>query len=431
MEQDTNEDSNFVDASATEDDTGAEISDLLAGFKEKENPASADILDETGPNPDDEIDPLASGEKWGDEIDLDDDILGDVGEAGDPDLADLDAEINEEAKEQEVFVPPTRSNDPLKQIVANSMIPAHHVAIGNFREALDLLKKQIGLANPRPLRNVFSFVHSNSRISIPSLSKCPSISAILRTADGANPYGIIDHEFLKRIYKEGFNETTKGNFKQALLSFQKCIQYATLAVATTTDEEKEIKKLISGCVEYTLAMKIELKRRDKNLTTTEDQNLELACLMAVCKLHPSHKFLALKNAMNLCYKAQNFITAAHLARSILDLESKGVFKNKPELIQQYKKYYAAFQKKGTNKLKLSFDIEACAKVEEANGFVCCGSLKPFPETLLGNRNFKSSCKCPFTGAIYSEEYSGKICTISNITEIGSDALGLSILDQRE
>jgi hypothetical protein len=44
--------------------------------------------------------------------------------------------------------------------------------------------------------------------------------------------------------------------------------------------------------------------------------------MTICKMHPSHKFLALKNAMNLCYKAQNFITAAHLARSILDLESK-------------------------------------------------------------------------------------------------------------
>mmetsp|Transcript_16462 Transcript_16462/g.16162 ORF Transcript_16462/g.16162 Transcript_16462/m.16162 type:complete len:133 (-) Transcript_16462:132-530(-) len=107
--------------------------------------------------------------------------------------------------------------------------------------------------------------------------------------------------------------------------------------------------------------------------------------MTICRMHPSHKFLALKNAMTLCYKAQNFITAAHLARSILDLESKGVFSSKPELVTQYKKYYAAFQKKGSNKVKLSFNIEEFAKIEEANGFVCCGSLTPFPETLLGNR----------------------------------------------
>ena len=81
--------------------------------------------------------------------------------------------------------------------------------------------------------------------------------------------------------------------------------------------------------------------------------------------------------MNLCYKAQNFITAAHLARQILDLEPKGVsiinnneyqvFSNKPELIAQYKKYYAAFQKKGTNQHKLSFNLEDCSNIEEANG----------------------------------------------------------------
>ena len=44
--------------------------------------------------------------------------------------------------------------------------------------------------------------------------------------------------------------------------------------------------------------------------------------MTICRMHPIHKFLALKNAMNLCYKAQNFISAAHLARSVLDLENK-------------------------------------------------------------------------------------------------------------
>lgn len=98
----------------------------------------------------------------------------------------------------------------------------------------------------------------------------------MRTANGTSPAGIINLEFLKRIYKEGSTYTTKGNFKEALLSFQKCIQHAVLSVALTQEEEKEIKRLISNCVEYILAMKIEIKRRDKALTTTEVQNLELA-----------------------------------------------------------------------------------------------------------------------------------------------------------
>jgi hypothetical protein len=46
--------------------------------------------------------------------------------------------------------------------------------------------------------------------------------------------------------------------------------------------------------------------------------------MALCGMEPAHKFLAFKNAMNNNYKIQNFITAAHFARLVLDLEPSGV-----------------------------------------------------------------------------------------------------------
>ena len=36
-------------------------------------------------------------------------------------------------------------------------------------------------------------------------------------------------------------------------------------------------------------------------------------------------------------------------------------------LETYKKYYAAFQKKGTNEHKLSFNPEDWANIEEANG----------------------------------------------------------------
>lgn len=44
-----------------------------------------------------------------------------------------------------------------------------------------------------------------------------------------------------------------------------------------------------------------------------------------------------------------------------------MFKNKPELVTQYKKYLNAFLKKGTNKHELGFNPENLAKFEEANG----------------------------------------------------------------
>lgn len=57
-----------------------------------------------------------------------------------------------------------------------------------------------------------------------------------------------------------------------------------------------------------------------------------------------------------------------------------MFNNKPELITQYKKYYAAFKKKGTNQFELSFNPEEQSSTTEgANDFVCCGSLKTLAE----------------------------------------------------
>jgi hypothetical protein len=46
--------------------------------------------------------------------------------------------------------------------------------------------------------------------------------------------------------------------------------------------------------------------------------------MTLCGMDIAHKFLAYKNAFNTNYKMQNFITAANIARLVLDLEPTGV-----------------------------------------------------------------------------------------------------------
>lgn len=43
---------------------------------------------------------------------------------------------------------------------------------------------------------------------------------------------------------EGLNHTSKGSFKASLESFQKCIQHIAIALATSSEEEEEFKKLI-------------------------------------------------------------------------------------------------------------------------------------------------------------------------------------------
>lgn len=93
-----------------------------------------------------------------------------------------------------------------------------------------------------------------------------------------------------------------------------------------------------------MAMRIEVERKRLVSAKSTDQAriAELSCYMTLCGMQTAHKFLAFKNAMNMNYKMQNFVTAAHFARLICDLESTGIFASKPDTINQYKKYYTAF-----------------------------------------------------------------------------------------
>ncbi len=53
---------------------------------------------------------------------------------------------------------------------------------------------------------------------------------------------------------------------------------------------------------------------------------ELSCYMTLCGMDNAHKFLVYKMAMNNNYKLNNFITASHFARLVLELEPTGVNK---------------------------------------------------------------------------------------------------------
>jgi len=65
----------------------------------------------------------------------------------------------------------------------------------------------------------------------------------------------------------------------------------------------------------------------------ENRTNELGCFMTLCGVEIMHKFLAYKSAFALCYKLNNFITAAHFARLVVDLEPSGIFESKPEMLQ--------------------------------------------------------------------------------------------------
>ena len=97
-----------------------------------------------------------------------------------------------------------------------------------------------------------------------------------------------------------------------------------MAVFAAQDVQK-VKQLIRQSVEYVTAMRIELERQELRKKDGDlVRQLDLACIFTLCGMKTEHKFLAYKSAFTLNYKANNFITASHFARQVIDLESSGV-----------------------------------------------------------------------------------------------------------
>ena len=170
-------------------------------------------------------------------------------------------------------------------------------------------------------------------------------------------------------------------------------------------------------------MRIELERRRVLAANPDDMKrvAELACYMTLCGMDTVHKYLAYKNALMMAYKLQNYITAAHFAKLVLDLEPSGLFATKPDVIAKHKEYYTRFTQAGTNAAKLNFNQSLNAELTEINGYMCLASLEPFDD----NRAM-ATIKSPLCGSIYGKEHAGKLCPTSELCLLGEEVVGLTL-----
>mmetsp|Transcript_33362 Transcript_33362/g.51157 ORF Transcript_33362/g.51157 Transcript_33362/m.51157 type:complete len:191 (-) Transcript_33362:46-618(-) len=184
-----------------------------------------------------------------------------------------------------------------------------------------------------------------------------------------------------------------------------------------------VNALIKRLVEYITAMRIELERKKMLSANPVDtaRVTELSCYMTLCGMDNAHKFLVFRNAMNANYKANNFITAAHFARLVLDLEPSGIFANKPEVVAQHKKYFQAFQSKGTNALKLKFNQNLSVEMQEVSGYLCTGSLEPLDESKA------RILKCPLCGSVHDSKFAGQPCFNCELCVLGEEVIGLNLV----
>jgi coatomer subunit alpha len=113
-----------------------------------------------------------SNAKWGDDddIDIDADFNDATGGATGEDFEDVKGVESNANEESDIFVPPSQGPDPLQVAVKKyPLVAPIHIAVGDFGKALELLKKQLALSNPEPLKHLFVDLHTLAKLKLQTL----------------------------------------------------------------------------------------------------------------------------------------------------------------------------------------------------------------------------------------------------------------------
>ncbi|KAF6156180.1 hypothetical protein GIB67_007997 [Kingdonia uniflora] len=309
-----------------------------------------------------------------------------------------------------VFVTPTPGM-PVSQIwTQKSSLAGEHAAAGNFDTAMRLLSRQLGIRNFSPLKSVFLDLLTGSHIYLPALSSAPVISLAVERGWSesaiANVRGppalVFNFAQLDEKLKAGYKATTSGRFSEVLKIFLSILHAIPFIVVETRREVDDVKELIVIAKEYVLGAQLEISRKDHKDNPVRYQ--ELAAYFTHCNLQTPHLRLALLNAMSVCYKSQNFNTAANFARRLLETNpAENQAKTARQVLQ-------ASEKKMTDQTPLNYDFR--------NPFVVCAA------THVPIYRGQKDVACPYCGARFVPAQDGKLCTICDLAVVGSDASGL-------
>jgi coatomer protein complex subunit alpha (xenin) len=377
--------------------------------------------------PTDDHDP-SKGAVWGED---NDDIFGDAAEnnlASDfgepnevPETAhgggdwDDDLEVEPTAQKSNdgpgkgAFVVPREGEAIPKHWADSCQIAAYHVAAGSFGTALEILKRQIGLRNPKPLQPYFMYVWASANASMPTWSAVPSHPYHITAAP---PAGEINAKHSPSIpnmipqlltkVKAGYAAVTEGRFVPAHQTFLSVLHQIALAVVQDKKQLSELLEILAVAREYVSALNVELTRKDTQDPATM---VELAAYFTHFKLQTQHLVLALSQAMIQAFKTKNFKTASNLARRLLDLDPP------QERAEKARKVIQQCGQDPSNALSLNYN--------DRNPFtLCCVSRKPM------YRGTVDPIRCTYCYATAHPDYKGHSCPVCDIAVLGGQAAGM-------
>lgn len=323
-----------------------------------------------------------------------------------------DANVPEVAPNAAYFVTPTGGVPKSQNWIQNTSLAGEHAAAGSFDPAMRLLNRQLGIQNFKPLKNVFLELHLANQSLLPTLVSVPALSLYLErgwsdslpvNAKGS-PAVLTKLSSLEEKLKVAYKTTTEGKFTDALRLFLDILHTIPVVVVDSRKEVDEVKELLGIAKEYTLALRIELKRKDPALKDDLLRQSELAAYFTHCQLQPTHLKLSLQSAMSICFKAKNYYTAGSIARRLLELSLS------PNVARTARQVLQVCEKNPRDEMKLNYDPR--------NPFVVCGAT--YSPIYRGSKDVS----CPYCKARFVPETLHKLCPVCDLAVVGADASGL-------
>lgn len=395
-----------------------------AAFEASERDATWDDDRGTAPNSG-AVDPFAVGlgneesaggangeDAWGGDFNIDDGGLGgdDAAFGGDGDGNEFDdglGGMDMGPQNNEYYVPPTAGAGVAARWCKNGKLAGELVAGGAFKEAIGLLREEIGAGSFAKMKESFMAVYGGCR---GSLNGPPTMSAMTMYIGegGSNESGCmsVTLTILRERFRMGQQRFQAAKFSEAMKLFGSVMSAIPLLVVSSSREAEDAKTALTMCREYLIGLQLEGVSRAAKGEGKNGRHIEAAGLFSRCGMAPIHVQLALRAAMKSSFDTQNFVHAAGFARRLLELSPGAALANKARQVMQ------VCDRNMKNKDEIEFD-------EKKEFMVECGEMRAI-------YSHEAREVCPYCGAVYAPAFAGSVCKICAIGVVGARAGGLRV-----
>lgn len=306
------------------------------------------LLGEVGAE--DELGPATNG--YGDEDLLGEElaaekngVLADAEEDADAEGWDMGDDVEPEAESDFVNVEATDAGAGSSEAdlwTRNSPIAADHAAAGSFESAMQLLNRQVGAVNFKPLQWRFEEIYQASRTFLPANpGLSPLVNYVRRTVNETDMRRVLpliprDLESITATeFHAGKQAMQKNKLEDGVPVFKKVLHLLILNAVSTQKEVSEAKALIHAAARYVLAMSVELERRElikgkpdisEFPEDVKKRALELSAYFTIPEMDLSHVTIALFTAMNFAHKNKQLSSALTFANNLIEKGTNTKFK---------------------------------------------------------------------------------------------------------